>query len=67
MTENNISLVSIGMPVYYGERFIIEAAIEFAQSHPDFVIEQPSWVFYESELNKNITHWPGAWLRKIIR
>ena len=42
-----------------------EAAIEFAQSHPDFVIEQPSWVFNESELNKNITHWPGAWLRKI--
>jgi len=42
-----------------------EAAIEFAQSHPDFVIEQPSWVFNESDLNKNITHWPGAWLRKI--
>ena len=42
-----------------------EAAIEFAQSHPDFVIEQPSWVFNESKLNKNITHWPGAWLRKI--
>ena len=42
-----------------------EAAIEFAQSHPDFVIEQPSWVFNESELNKNITHWPGAWLRRV--
>lgn len=42
-----------------------EAAIEFAQSHPDFIIEQPSWVFNESELNKNVTHWPGAWLRKI--
>jgi|SRR5687768_4295849 cephalosporin hydroxylase len=41
-----------------------EAAIEFAQSHPDFVIEHPSWFFNESELNKNITHWPGAWLRK---
>jgi cephalosporin hydroxylase len=41
-----------------------EAAIEFAQSHPDFVIEQPSWIFNESELNKNITHWPKAWLRR---
>jgi len=42
-----------------------EAATQFAQSHPDFVIEQPSWVFNESQLNKNVTHWPGAWLRKI--
>jgi len=42
-----------------------EAALEFAQTHPDFVIEQPAWIFNESELKKNITHWPGAWLRKI--
>ena len=42
-----------------------EAAMEFAETHPEFVIEQPSWVFNESGLNKNITHWPGAWLRKI--
>ena len=42
-----------------------EAAIEFSHHHPDFVIEQPSWVFNESELDKNITHWPGAWLRRM--
>jgi cephalosporin hydroxylase len=42
-----------------------EAAIEFVQSHPNFVIEQPTWAFNESKLDKNITHWPGAWLRKI--
>jgi len=42
-----------------------EAAIEFSQNHPDFVIEQPSWVFNESELDKNVTHWPGAWLRRV--
>jgi len=41
-----------------------QAAIEFTQSHPNFIIEQPDWIFNESELNKNITHWPGAWLRK---
>jgi cephalosporin hydroxylase len=41
------------------------AAIEFAHSHPEFVIEQPSWMFNESELDKNITHWPGAWLRRV--
>lgn len=42
-----------------------EAAIEFSQSHTDFIIEQPSWLFNESELDKNITHWPGAWLKRI--
>jgi cephalosporin hydroxylase len=42
-----------------------EAALEFSRNHPDFVIEQPAWVFNESELDKNITHWPGAWLKKI--
>ena len=42
-----------------------DAAKEFAQAHPEFVIEQPAWPFNESELSKNITHWPGAWLKKI--
>lgn len=40
------------------------AAIEFAQRHAEFTIEQPSWPFNESELTENITHWPGAWLRR---
>ena len=40
------------------------AAEEFAKVHPEFVIEQPEWPFNESGLSKNITHWPGAWLRK---
>ena len=41
------------------------AAAEFALAHPDFIIEQPAWIFNESELDKNITHWPNAWLRRI--
>jgi cephalosporin hydroxylase len=40
------------------------AAVEFVQAHPEFVIEQPAWPFNESELSENITHWPGAWLRR---
>lgn len=42
-----------------------DAAIEFARSHPNFVIEQPAWAFNESGLARNLTHWPGAWLRRI--
>ncbi len=40
------------------------AAAEFAARHPEFVLEQPPWPFNESELAQNITHWPGAWLRR---
>jgi cephalosporin hydroxylase len=41
------------------------AAADFAQSHPEFILDQPAWVFNESDLTRNITHWPGAWLRKV--
>ncbi len=41
-----------------------DAAIEFAAKHPEFVIEQPEWPFNESGLKRNLTHWPGAWLRR---
>jgi cephalosporin hydroxylase len=40
------------------------AAAEFVQEHPEFVIEQPTWPFNESDLTENITHWPSAWLRR---
>jgi len=42
-----------------------DAAKEFASAHPAFVVEQPAWPFNESDLSENITHWPGAWLRKV--
>ena len=40
------------------------AAAEFAQQHPEFILEQPEWPFNESELTENVTHWPGAWLQR---
>jgi len=41
------------------------AAREFAARHPQFVIEQPAWCFNESALDKTITTWPDAWLKKV--
>ncbi len=41
------------------------AAVEFAEANPEFVLEQPPWIFNESKLTNNITHWPGAWLRRV--
>ena len=41
------------------------AAREFVQRHPEFAIEQPAWLFCESDLTANITHWPDAWLKRV--
>jgi len=42
------------------------AARDFAAKHPEFLIAQPAWPFNESTLDQNITHWPGAWLRRAL-
>jgi cephalosporin hydroxylase len=42
-----------------------QAAKDFSSTHPEFVIEQPRWTFNESSLSENITHWPGAYLRRL--
>lgn len=41
-----------------------EAALDFVRRHPEFVIEPPRWRFNESELDKPITGWPEAWLKR---
>ncbi len=40
------------------------AALEFIKFRPEFSVEQPCWPFKESDLTENITHWPGAWLKR---
>ncbi len=40
------------------------AAKEFAEHHPEFILERPTWPFNESNLTEVITHWPQAWLRR---
>ena len=42
-----------------------QAAEDFAARHPEFVIESPKWRFNESELDRNITAWPSAWLKRV--
>jgi len=43
-----------------------QAAEDFAMTHPNFVLETPAWRFNESPLNKSITAWPCAWLRRRV-
>jgi len=42
-----------------------QAVCEFAARHPEFVLEEPKWRFNDSQLNRPITAWPGAWLRRV--
>jgi cephalosporin hydroxylase len=41
------------------------AAQEFADLHPDFVLEQPPFLFKEATTSQQVTHWPGAYLRRL--
>jgi cephalosporin hydroxylase len=41
------------------------AAADFAARDARFELKQPGWEFNESALADNITHWPGAWLRRV--
>jgi cephalosporin hydroxylase len=42
-----------------------EAARDFAAERHDFVVETPGFDFNDSDLDKPITYWPGAYLRRI--
>lgn len=41
------------------------AAEDFARAHPEFLLDTPAWQFNESQLNRGVTYWPSAWLRRI--
>jgi len=42
------------------------AAAEFARAHAaEFVLEEPPFPFNEGSIHFRVTHWPGAWLKRI--
>ncbi len=41
-----------------------QAVKDFLKDDDRFILEQPSWPFNESRLDRNVTHWPMAWLRR---
>lgn len=42
-----------------------KAANDFVAENPDFVIEEPAWLFNESVLTNRITYWPDAFVKRI--
>jgi cephalosporin hydroxylase len=43
----------------------VMAAQDFLSHHPEFVLEPPRWLFNESPLDRPITAWPDAWLKRM--
>ena len=41
------------------------AATAFVASQPEFVIEEPGFVFNESNLNERVTYWPSAFIKRL--
>lgn len=41
------------------------AALDFAARHPEFVLEEPPFPFNEGSVIERVTHWPGAYLRRL--
>ena len=42
-----------------------EAAREFTADHPQFVLEEPGFLFNEGKIAQHVTYWPSAYLRRV--
>jgi cephalosporin hydroxylase len=43
----------------------MQAAREFVQRHPHFVIEEPPFAFNEGNVKRRVTYWPEGYLRRL--
>lgn len=41
------------------------AAEEFVETHRDYVIDEPAFAFNEGQVNKRVTYWPSAFIRRV--
>jgi cephalosporin hydroxylase len=42
-----------------------EAALQFAREQPQFVLEEPPFLFNEGAVRERVTYWPSAFLRRV--
>ena len=41
------------------------AALEFVADNPQFVIEEPAWPFQEGIVDRRVTYWPDAFVKRL--
>jgi len=49
----------------WGENNPRQAALAFVAENADFVIEEPRWPFNEGAVDRRVTYWPDAFVRRI--
>jgi cephalosporin hydroxylase len=42
-----------------------QAALEFVAGHPDFVIEEPAFLFNEGRVSERVTYWPDGLIKRV--
>jgi len=42
-----------------------QAVLQFLESHPEFVVEEPPFPFNEGMITDRVTYWPSAFLRRV--
>ena len=42
-----------------------QAALEFVEANPEFRIEEPAFLFNESNLSERVTYWPSAFIKRV--
>lgn len=42
-----------------------QAAREFVERHPNFVIEPPAFLFNEGMITEMVTYWSGGWIKRV--
>lgn len=42
-----------------------QAALEFVAAHPEFIIEEPPFVFNEGNITERVTYWPSAFVKRV--
>jgi cephalosporin hydroxylase len=41
------------------------AALEFVKNNPDFVIEEPEFLFNEGRVSERVTYWPDGFIKRV--
>jgi cephalosporin hydroxylase len=49
----------------WGENNPQQAVLEWVRRHPDFVIDEPAFLFNEGMVKERVTYWPTAFLRRV--
>jgi hypothetical protein len=42
-----------------------EAARDFVARHPEFVLEDPPFLFNEGAIQERVTYWPSAYVKRV--